>query len=153
MMRAWRATFVRRWHPNPDICHTVDPIGWHSARMGVMALHFWPDASRELLIACLCHDLGESGPGDAPPSAKSDHEFRAACERLECEALAEMGFLSTMTQLQSLDRSRLRYLDRLDAYLWARHHAPHVLAQDDWRESLAWLQREADTLNIKDQPL
>jgi hypothetical protein len=27
MIRAWLATFVRRWHTNPDLCHTVDPIG------------------------------------------------------------------------------------------------------------------------------
>jgi hypothetical protein len=52
-----------------------------------------------------------------------------------------------------IDAERLKYLDRIDAYLWAKHHAPHVLMRDGWPEALAWLQLEADTLNIKDAPL
>jgi hypothetical protein len=151
MIRAWLATFVRRWHTNPDLCHTVDPIGAHSGRMAVLALHFWPDARRELLVACLCHDLGERVTGDAPYEVKrSCPELAGILDVLEIRALRDMGMRYELTMT---DYRRLKYLDRLDAYFWARHHAPHVLAQDDWRESLAWLQREADTLNIKDQPL
>jgi hypothetical protein len=150
MTRAWLATFVRRWHANPSLCHTVDPIGAHSARMGVLALHFWPDASRDLLVACLCHDLGESVAGDVPSTAKADNDLSDCLAMIEGKALRKMGMAFTVNEL---DARRLRYLDRLDAYLWARHHAPNVLAEDDWRESLAWVQREADTLNIKDQPL
>jgi 5'-deoxynucleotidase YfbR-like HD superfamily hydrolase len=152
MIRAWLATFVRRWHTNPSLCHTVDPIGAHSARMGVLALHFWPDASRDLLVACLCHDLGESVTGDVPFGIKQKAPDLAELLDIEEQyALADLSlpaFVAVVT-----DKLRLKYLDRLDAYLWAKHHAPHVLAQDDWRECLAWLQREADTLNIKDQPL
>ena len=29
---------------------------------------------------------------------------------------------------------RLRFADRLDAYMWAKHHAPHVLDGDGWPE-------------------
>jgi hypothetical protein len=150
MIRAWLATFVRRWHANPDLCHTVDPIGAHSGRMGVLALHFWPDCSRDLLVACLCHDLGESVIGDVPWGAKQEPRFAGFVRRAERSALMAMRL---HFETSKADTQRLKYLDRIDAYLWARHHAPHVLAQDDWRECLAWLQREADTLNIKDQPL
>jgi 5'-deoxynucleotidase YfbR-like HD superfamily hydrolase len=118
--------------------------------MGVLALHFWPDSSRDLLVACLCHDLGESVIGDVPGPAKRMHDIGEVLAEIEAKAIDDMGMGFS---LSSADMHRLRYLDRLDAYLWAKHHAPHVLAQDDWRECLAWLQREADTLNIKDQPL
>jgi hypothetical protein len=34
--------------------------------------------------------------------------------------------------LSADDRRRLKFLDRLDAYLWAQHHAPHIMARQDW---------------------
>jgi HD domain len=150
MIPAWLATFVRRWHVNPDLCHTVDPIGGHSARMAILALHFWPDCSRDLLVACLCHDLGESVTGDVPWGAKADNDLADCLAVIEGKALRKMGMAFSVNER---DHRRLKYLDRLDAYLWAKHHAPHVLSRDDWRESLAWLQAEADNLNIKDAPL
>jgi len=39
----------------------------------------------------------------------------------------------------SAHRDRLKYLDRLDAYLWAQHNAPHLLERVDWRDARAWL--------------
>jgi hypothetical protein len=150
MTPAWLATFVRRWHCHPDLCHTVDPIGWHSSRMAILALHFWPDCSRDLLVACLCHDLGESVTGDIPAPAKRAHDICDILAEIEGEAIFAMGMGFS---LSLADMHRMRYLDRLDAYLWAKHHAPHVMTQYDWRKSLAWLQAEADTLNIKDAPI
>lgn len=150
MTPAWLATFVRRWHTNPDLCHTVDPIGWHSSRMAILALQIWPDCSRDLLVSCLCHDLGESVTGDVPFGAKADNDLTDRLAMMEVKALIKMR----MTwDVSALDHKRLKYLDRLDAYLWAKHHAPHVLTRQDWREALAWLQAEADNLNIKDAPL
>ncbi len=145
MIPAWLATFVRRWHTNPDLCHTVDPIGWHSSRMAILALQIWPDCSRDLLVACLCHDLGESVTGDVPFGEKN--AFHTA---REMQALHQMGL---GVPVIDDDARRLKYLDRLDAYLWAKHHAPHVLIRQDWRDALTWLQAEADNLNIKDAPL
>ncbi len=134
---AWLATFTRRWHANPDLCHTIDPVGSHSARMGVLALHlFGASASRELLVACLCHDLGERFTGDVAQPAKRDPELRAALNRIEGEGLAAMGMAFA---LDDRDSRRLKFLDRLDAYLWAQHNAPHILTRLGWPEDLAWL--------------
>jgi hypothetical protein len=41
--------------------------------------------------------------------------------------------------LSAQDRDRLKYLDRLDAYLWAQHHAPQIMDRADWREDRQWL--------------
>ena len=139
-MTAWRATFTRRWHANPDLCHTVDPVGYHSGRMGVLALQcFRATASRELLVACLCHDLGESKVGDVAWPAKRDPILSDALDRLEAKALADMGMAY---ELSALDYRRLKYLDRLDAYLWAQHHAPQILDGDGWPEQQVWLNAE-----------
>ena len=70
---AWLATFVTRWHSgdsSPWLAKTQDDIGGHQGRMGALALTVWPDCSRELLVACLCHDLGEYGACDAPVGAR-----------------------------------------------------------------------------------
>ena len=143
-MTPWRASFIRRWHANPDLCHTVDPVAAHSGRMGILALTlFGKDASRALLTACLVHDLGEWATGDVPFPAKRDPEFREAADRLETVALADMGLLF---DLSPIDARRLKYLDRLDAYLWAEHHAPHVLTGDGWPEQRVWLQAESEAL-------
>jgi hypothetical protein len=37
----------------------------------------------------------------------------------------------------------VRLLDRLDAYLWAIHHAPHLAHTDDWR----WSRREISEMS------
>jgi 5'-deoxynucleotidase YfbR-like HD superfamily hydrolase len=141
-MTPWLASLVRRWHCNPHLSHTVDLVAAHSGRMGIMALEiFGRDASRELLAACLVHDLGEWATGDIPFDAKRDPDLRDASDRLEATALADMGLLF---DLSARDARRLKYLDRLDAYLWAQHHAPQLLTRQDWRDQRAWLDAERE---------
>jgi 5'-deoxynucleotidase YfbR-like HD superfamily hydrolase len=146
-VNAWLATFTRRWHANPDLCQTVDPVGGHSARMGVLALSIWGEsASRDLLAACLVHDLGESRAGDVPQPAKRDARLSAELDRLERETLADLGFVIKLTED---DARRLKFLDRLDAYLWAQHHAPHVLARSGWCKDRSWLEAEGDGFGVR----
>jgi 5'-deoxynucleotidase YfbR-like HD superfamily hydrolase len=146
-MTPWLASFTRRWHANEFLCHTVDPVAAHSGRMGILALTLWgAGASRELLVACLAHDLGEHATGDVPCDAKADGTLSAALDRLEDAALHRMG----MSYSLSLDDARrLKLLDRLDAYLWAEHHAPHVLQRPDWVAAWQWLQTEAAALQVE----
>ena len=146
-MTPWLASFTRRWHCNPDLCHTVDPVAAHSGRMGILALMIWGGgASRDLLAACLAHDLGESVTGDIPWGAKQDDTLRIAATHLEENALHRMGMAFDLT---ADDARRLKFLDRLDAYLWAKHHAPHVLGQADWLAALSWLIAESESLGVE----
>jgi len=136
---AWYATLTSRWHAGdsaPWLAQSGDTVGAHGARMAVLARRLWRDASPELIWACIAHDLGEVATGDAPLAAKSDPALKAALDRLEAAALADMGI---DMPLSDLDKRRLKYLDRLDAYLWAQHNAPHLLERDDWRDARAWL--------------
>lgn len=146
VIRAWLATFTRRWHANPDLCHTTDSVGWHSSRMAVLALQIWPYCSRELIVACLYHDLGECVTGDVPWAVKRAHpELARMLNEIEGVASQDMGALHP---IDAADCRRLKYLDRLDAYLWVKHHAPHILTRGDWRECRAWLKKQSSALGV-----
>lgn len=146
----WLATFVNRWHSGasaPYLAHTQDRIGGHSGRMGVLALHYWPDCSRDLLVACLTHDLGEYAVADVPAHAKADPNFRAMLDHMEGEALSEMGM--PCFSLNATDYMRLKFLDRLDAYLWARLHCKRLTKTKAWRGDKAALLDMALDLRVE----
>lgn len=144
MTTPWLATMTRRWHCNSDLSHTVDPVGYHGGRMAVMALEFWGDgASRALLVACVCHDLGEHATGDVPAPAKADKKLAKALRRLEGKALDDLGLAF---KLNKRDKRRLQYLDRVDAYKWAQHHAPHILGREEWVAAKEWLYAERERI-------
>ena len=95
----WLAGFVHRWHAGtsaPWLAHTNDRIDGHGGRMAVLALHLWPDCSRDLLAACVTHDLGEYIAGDLPQSSKLDIAKDAAkiLSEIEIDVMGEMGILN-----------------------------------------------------------
>lgn len=146
MLKQWQATFTRRWHTSPHLSHTVDPVGYHSGRMAVLALTLFPDASRYLLAAIAVHDLGESVTGDVPWGAKRMRELKYLLDGIEQMQMRGFGF-GDMMKLNGLDARRLKFIDRLDAYLWADHHAPGMVLQDaDWNEQIQWLKKESEEL-------
>lgn len=147
----WLAGFVHRWHAGtsaPWLAHTNDRIDGHGGRMAVLALHFWPDCSRDLLAACVTHDLGEYISGDLPWSSKNemDCETYEAFDSIEGLARRHMGM--EFHPYDRRDHARLKFLDRLDAYLWAQHHAPQLMGRDDWGTAREWLEREAVAINV-----
>ena len=104
--------------------------------MAILALMFWePDAM--LLADCVTHDLGEYRTGDIPfgsPNKDNDSEIDARDEMC-------MYF-------NSCD-PRLKFLDSLDAYLWAKHHAPtHVAGDKDWQNQRKKLLDDAVILGV-----
>ena len=144
----WLAGHVNRWHSGPSapwLAHTNDRTAGHSGRMGIMALHIWPDCTRELLAACLCHDLGEYGACDAPYGAKADATLRGALDRLEDATLHSMGMSYSVS---ADDATRLKFLDRLDAYIWAQLHAPQVLDWPEWQAARRALYAMAEDMNV-----
>ena len=146
---AWLAGMVPRWHAGPSapyLARSGDTNSAHSARMGVLALWFWPDASRALLVACLTHDLGEFDAGDVPYHAKQDATMRAVHERKEAEARERMRM---EFPLHAPDERRLKFLDRLDPYLLAQIESPHLLERPDWRADREWLEQEAKELGVR----
>jgi 5'-deoxynucleotidase YfbR-like HD superfamily hydrolase len=145
----WLASCVARWHAGssaPWLSRSGDTVAAHGARMAALALRIWPDASRSLIAACITHDLGEYAAGDAPAHAKRDATLAATLDRIEGQALEAMGMA---IPLHAPDARRLKFLDRLDAYLWAQHNAPQIIARDDWRADRDWLDSEARAIGVE----
>lgn len=135
-MTPYYASMVKRWHTNPHLNNTFDPIGYHGGRMAILALMLWPDPDGKLLAACVTHDLGEFVTGDIPwGAANKDHHS-------ELVARSDMGM-----NYEYSDK-RLKLLDMLDAYLWARHHKPEIVKnKPDWinqREKIIDMSDELD---------
>lgn len=140
----FRAGFVRRWHTNPDLAHTCDRIDGHGARVARIILAWNPDPSLELIKAALIHDDGESVVGDMPYPAKTG---RLATEYCHAEGVASRKIWGDAPMLSKPnDGTWLKFADRLDAYMWAAHHAPHIMDSDGWPEALEWLVEAAADL-------
>lgn len=140
MNAQFRASFTRRWHTNPDLAQTVDTLAGHGGRVARIILKLWPDSNMALLQWALVHDDGESVTGDIPfPAKVGDSEA-------EREALASIW--PDLPPLSVGDQLRLIFADRLDAYMWAKHHAPHALDGDGWPACRAWLVQHAQALVV-----
>lgn len=138
------ATLVRKWHQNPRLAHTGDTVGSHSGRVALIILHFWPDASADLLRAALYHDLAESIVGDLGPTAKAlVPEHRAA----EAAVAVKHGW---HVDLSAQDRERLDLADKLDAYWWADWNHETV-ANSEWDAAAYSLAEMAERMGVRDK--
>lgn len=143
LKRIWLAGFVRRWHTNPDLAHTCDRLDGHCARVARIVMKLWPENTTAIRWA-LIHDDGEHVTGDNPATYPKDHD----------QMLTEASIVYDLWDqepMDSLSSRRLCVADKLDAYLWAKHHAPHTLSGDGWPETLAWLEQEACALGVWDE--
>lgn len=146
---------VMRFHASTSITlrRSGDCTDAHAARMARMALWLWPDASRDLLAAIVYHDVGEGGPGgtgDVPGPSKEGAYGGAIAER-QWEVEEERGIARLMAVLSGDDATRLRFLDRLDAYRFAAAVAPWEMGGEYWPEARVWLLREAERLGVCDK--
>ena len=95
--------------------------------MLLLMLHPLPSAH---LIACtLTHDAAEIFTGDMPAPMKSGH-LKEIMERYEAQ-IAEKFELPVPSDK---DARWVKLCDKLDAVLWVREHAVHMLATPDWIE-------------------
>jgi hypothetical protein len=149
------AGMLHRWHTHPHLAGTVDRLDGHQGRVAKILLKFWPDTSREALIWALIHDDGESATGDIPGPVKDDmpKELRYRLGRIDSERLVDMwsgqcGNYGPLLPIMELDH--IDFSDKLDAYMWAKHHAPHIMGQSEWQGAAQWLFYQAQALGVFD---
>jgi hypothetical protein len=139
MMTQWRATFVKRWHRNPDLADTNDPISGHSARVALLLLF--------AITHALTHDLGEAYAGDVPGDIKRQHpELAKELEKVEALGAKMMGIEDPNCTAREM--AQVNFCDKLDAYLWMLHHRPQLADDPDWQASREWLLDKADRLGV-----
>ena len=142
--RIFHAGLTSRWHTNPWLTHTTDRLDGHQGRVARLIIALWPDASRDLIIAALSHDDGESITGDIPyPRGKTT-------EQQNDETAARITIWQRRApMLSSQDEARLRFCDRLDAAMWMLHWAPQCKDREDWQDALTWIDHEATRLGVE----
>ncbi len=147
-----RAGRVRRWHPNPDLCDTFDPVAYHAGRVARICMALWPHCKGGLLKAALTHDDGEAGAwGDVPSPAKVAMSFYASNEMRRAERKARHALWCRHVHLSATDRQRLELADKLDAFMWCQRFAPDALDRDGWPEAREWLRAQAIALGVADK--
>lgn len=145
--KIWGATFLRRWHKNAHLAHTPDTLAGHQGRVAILLLQYWPDSSAHAIKYALTHDIPEAfAAGDMCGEFKRNnpdiYEMLDKAEQRQADKLA-LAWSVTISEKQ-----RVTFCDRLDAYLWAQHHAPHILNTTDWIEAHKDLTRKADDLGV-----
>jgi len=147
IQRVFYAGLTTRWHTNPWLAQTCDRLDGHQGRVARLILALWPDASRDLLIAALTHDDGESVTGDIPAT------YGKTAEQMGAEVLAQNEIWGSGFQLLArYERERLRLADKLDAYMWAEHHQPHeVMTRKEWSDAWHEITQMAIALGVGDR--
>lgn len=125
----WRSGLVRRWHSNPDLAATAQTNAHHQWGCAVLAVHLFPD-DHELLKAAILHDVAEVNLGDISGLAKRNTPaLKAALDAAESSNARLLG-----VSYEASDR--LKLVDMLDAYLWAKHHRPDLLNDNGWPDQV-----------------
>ena len=146
-LRAWRASFTRRWHTNPDLCDTVDYDAGHQGRVALLLLSLFPDVSRSLLIEAIIHDQGEVAVGDIAYDVKRTRPLiKAEADLAESTEIAAQGL--PLCCLTVREARMLKLCDWLDSWLWMMRHARHLYARADWQDQLARGIRDAEWLGV-----
>lgn len=141
----FRAGLTHRWHANPFLASSCDRLDGHQGRVARLCLAIWPDASRDLIIAALTHDDGESVTGDIPAiRAKSQDQNNAE----EAERI-KLWWNTRLPRLSDDDERRLRFCDKLDAVMWMMHHAPQCKEYYGWPEAIQSLNKKAKDLGLE----
>ena len=142
--RIFHAGLTTRWHTNPWLAQTCDRLDGHQGRVARIILALWPDASRDLIIAALTHDDGEYITGDIPAT------FGKTDDQASCEAAAYITIWGDkFPRLSEEDGAKLHFADKLDAYQWAYHHAPHLMDKPEWRYAWAHIEAMAAGLGVE----
>ncbi len=146
-LRAWRASFTRRWHTNPDLCDTHDTDAGHQGRVALLVLSLFPQASRALICHAITHDQGEAAVGDISWDAKrANVDVAQACLQIEAAEIKAQGL--SFPNLTETERRILKLCDHLDAWLWMMRHARYLCDRDDWAGQRQHMLAEALWLGV-----
>lgn len=104
---------VRRYHQHPTL--EIDTVGKHSAGVALFISLIDPTVRKEVLLAALCHDLGEWVLGDIPAPTKRllSDGAKTEIDRIEEEALFAHGCLVSLTDDEYKLLKICDYLDGL----------------------------------------
>lgn len=138
----WHSGHVARWHNNPNhaLRNSQDTTWQHGARCAWLMWHLWPDSDARMIVAALMHDAHECVTGDTPWGVNKS----------EWQIEAEAAFNDDHGIPLVID-ARLKLVDRLDAYLWARSVDEWIVHAPEWREQIDGVVKTAYEFGVGDK--
>lgn len=119
LLTAWEAQFILRYHTSP-IQSERQTVGAHSYAVSVLVDQLWPDASKQVILAALYHDVPELILGDIPATAKWDYpELKKAFEKAEAKVMKD---LQLEFNLSPEEKRMLKMADMLELVLYSSRH-------------------------------
>jgi hypothetical protein len=147
ILRAWKASYTRRWHNDYDMSQVEDYNHGHQGRTALLVLQLFPDCSRTLLAWAVVHDQGEAGGVDASAGLKRANPILAtALNALEDAEIEKQGF--DLPNLTVHEERKLKLCDTLDAWLVMMRYNRHLYARADWQADLKDMMRRAEWLGV-----
>jgi 5'-deoxynucleotidase YfbR-like HD superfamily hydrolase len=98
---------VKRYHTVTTL--VSETVGHHSHGVAMLCLLFDPNASRQLLMAAMFHDLAEFQTGDIPSPAKREFGIGGKVDELEHRLMTAAGII--MPSLTMADKRVLKLSD------------------------------------------
>jgi len=141
----WKSGCVKRWHSNLDkgLRDSGDTVGSHSHRVAILLLMLHPLPSAHLIACALTHDAAEIFTGDMPgPMKQGTVKDMMEWYELELAKRFELPIPSDK------DKAWISLCDKLDAVLWVREHAQHLLITPDWVEEWESVVKMAKALGV-----
>ena len=131
------AAHVARWHTNPQA--RPEALGVHQWVVTKLLCHYWPQSSRAAILYALDHDTHELLTGDISPISKEkypglDAEMSDAAQ----SASQELG-TPLDTDISAEDAARVKFCDKLAAYIHIEMFTPWRLDLDEWKAARRWL--------------
>ena len=135
---------VWRWHTYRAMAHVRETVADHSRHMVELHHQLFGKPSEDMEFAILVHDAHEAFLGDLPAPAKAVYRnLSVAYDKAAILIDVRNGW---SVRLPIVDVSRLKFLDRLSAYLMVQRHAPAELDRGEWQDAREWLESMAQTL-------
>ena len=144
----WKSGNVKRWHCNLDraLRESGDTTASHQWRCAMLLMMLHPLPSAHLLGCVLTHDVPEIITGDVPAPAKGG-VLGEVLAMAETEVAENFGLPIPTDK----DVRWLTLVDRLDAYMWTKEHAPYVLKTSEWMSTYAGILALSDALEVREK--
>lgn len=109
---------VRRYHQDGTVW--PQPVSSHTWRTLVILLYFWPDISKQVILATIYHDVAERYTGDVPATVKINNPEIAEALKIMEVKFTQFLNLPSEHDLSVSDYSRLKCADYIELCITCR---------------------------------
>jgi 5'-deoxynucleotidase YfbR-like HD superfamily hydrolase len=151
-VKLYRSGLVQRYHQNPEIARFGQTNAAHQWGVAMLVKILDPNASANLIITALTHDVGEIDVGDlAGPFKRKEPAFTDQHETIEERYRNDtLGILSP-DELTIEEGLLLDICDKLEAILFVRIYRADISFTRGWPELIKAVIRDATALGVDDK--